>query len=383
MSFEFLLFDMDGVLLEPGGYHQSLRASVKRNGVLLGAPHTDLTEDEIAKFEALNITNEWDSVAICAALTLLHIWKIDPNIRLNSMQLTGQPVTLESPNFDSFLTKLLDGGHLPGETSYQFICNENSWLDPDQREHLWSILANCRDIYQSPTLPAHQETVLGSHTFHVHYKLTPKLNTESYLLKYDRPIMTDGQFIALNKWRENPNHIAGILTNRPSSTPSEYLSAPEAELGIELIGLQDLPYIGSGILGWYAVNHCQLPAHQFLKPNPVHTLTLLQRCLGNPLRESLASAVALWKKQGSRTDWEKLDQSRIVVFEDSIKGLISAKTACELLKDQGLNVELILIGVSNNTSKREVLRKVTPNLISNIKEIDWQAISSWYDLFVI
>lgn len=170
--------------------------------------------------------------------------------------------------------------------------------------------------------------------------------------------------------------MAGILTNRPSSTPPEYLSSPEAELGINLIGLQDLPYIGSGILGWFAVNQCQLSDHHFLKPNLVHALTLIQRCLGNSLIESLASAVALWKKQGSRSDWEKLDQSRIVVFEDSVKGLISAVSACELLKEQGLSIDLKLIGVSDNSIKRKVLREVTPNLIRNINEIDWQAISS-------
>lgn len=376
MSLKLLLFDMDGVLLEPNGYHQSLRASVKRNGVLLGAPNTNLTEDQIARFEALNITNEWDSVAICAALTLMHIWQFDPYIRLDGFRPPGLPITQESPNFDSFLTKLPDGGHLPGKTSYHFLCDKNPWLNPSQQAHLWSILANCRDIYQSPTLPAHQETVLGSPTFQDHYRLPPQLNTESYLLKYDRPILTERQILSLRKWQEDPNHMAGILTNRPSSTPPEYLSSPEAELGINLIGLQDLPYIGSGILGWFAVNQCQLSDHHFLKPNLVHALTLIQRCLGNSLIESLASAVALWKKQGSRSDWEKLDQSRIVVFEDSVKGLISAVSACELLKEQGLSIDLKLIGVSDNSIKRKVLREVTPNLIRNINEIDWQAISS-------
>lgn len=376
MSLKLLLFDMDGVLLAPGGYHQSLRASVKRNGILLGAPNTDLTEDQIARFEALNITNEWDSVAICAALTLVHLWQMDPNIRLDGLRPPKQPITLETPDFDPFLMTLPDGGHLPGKTSYRFLCNQYSWLNPNQREHLWSILANCRDIYHSLTLPAHQETVLGSRTFQEYYQLTPQLNTESYLLMYDRPIMTDRKFNALQKWREDPNHIAGIMTNRPSSTPPEYLSAPEAELGIKLIGLRDLPYIGSGILGWFAVNNCQLPDHHLLKPNPVHALSLIQHCLGTSLGESLQSAVALWKNQGTNSNWDELDQAKIVVFEDSVKGLRSVETACELLKKNGLSIDLTLVGVSDNPIKRQALEEQTPNLIKSINEIDWQAISS-------
>jgi hypothetical protein len=73
--------------------------------------------------------------------------------------------------------------------------------------------------------------------------------------------MTDQQYILLREWLKLPNHKAGILTNRPSRSPDGYLSSPEAELGMALIGLEDLPYVGSGILAWFAVNNCQLPDH--------------------------------------------------------------------------------------------------------------------------
>jgi len=367
---------MDGVLLKPEGYHKSLATSVHRFGQALGAPSTTITEDQIARFEALNITNEWDSLAICVALTLVHLWQINGKIRLNGIEPKAIPLTHERPDFDGFLKTISDGGHLPGVTAYHFLIDQNPWLSTDQRAHLGILLENCRDIYQSLTLPSHQETVLGSRTFEVHYNIKPKLNTESYLLLYDQRLMTKEQYRRLREWLINPDHHAGILTNRPSRTPPGFLSAPEAELGIELIGLNDLPYVGSGILGWYAATHCQLDDHTLLKPNPVHTLTLLQRCLGRSLIDSLQAAVALWQGSDSLSDWQPLDHAKIIVFEDSAKGLYSGKAACNFINKLGLEIDLTLVGIAKNTIKLAALDQVSSFNIENINQIEWEKITS-------
>ncbi|MBW6464889.1 MAG: hypothetical protein K0B06_00100 [Brevefilum sp.] len=370
-SYQLILFDMDGVLLQPRGYHTALQTSVKRIGQALGVPQTELTDNQIARFEALNITNEWDSVAICAALILIHVWQVDPSPRLDGMSPCPRVISDKKPNFDNFLMHLPDGGDIPGVTTYTFLLEQNPWLNNDQRAHLWRILSHCRDIYQSLTLPAHQETVLGSENFTEHYHLPPRFDTHSYLSQYDRAIMTDQQLLLLREWLEHPNHKAGIMTNRPSRSPDGYLSSPEAELGTALIGLDDLPYVGSGVLAWFAVNHCQLPDHSLLKPNPVHALALLQRCLGQPLTTSIECAVSLWQGQTDVHNWQWLNNAKIVAFEDSVKGLQSVKGACRLLEALGIVVSCKLVGVGKNPIKLAALDTISHNTIESVNQVNW------------
>lgn len=368
---QLILFDMDGVLVEPHGYHTALKATVKRTGQALGVPQAELTENQIARFETLNITNEWDSAAICAALILIHVWQFDPYLRLVGMEPCPHVISNQKPNFDSFLKHLPDGGDVPGETAFTFLLDHHSWLNQDQRDHLWTILSQSRDIYQSLTLPAHQETVLGSQTFSEHYRLPPQFDTQSYLLQYDRPIMTDRQYALLRNWLHHPCHKAGIMTNRPSRSPDGYLSSPEAELGTALIGLDDLPYVGSGLLAWFAVNNCKLPDHALLKPNPVHALTLLQRCLGQPLTTALERAVSLWYGQANFEDWQSLSHAKIIVFEDSSKGMQSACEARTLLDELGVRIEVKLVGVSHNPIKLAAFDSISHYNITSINQIDW------------
>lgn len=373
---QLILFDMDGVLLEPGGYHQALRDSVRRIGQAIGAPNIDLTHEQIARFEALSITNEWDSVAICAALTLCHIWQYDANIRLNGLKIHHRQITADAPDFDEFLLILPDAGPLPGKSTFDFLNEHYQWINPDQLAHLAEILLNCRDIYTSPTLPIHQEAVLGSTRFQRYYNLEPQLDTESYLSKYDRTILTADQHRAFRDWLSHPGHYAGIMTNRLNRSPSGYLSAPEAELGVELIGMSDLPCIGSGILGWYAVEKLNLPDHALLKPNPIHALALMQSCLGQGVSEALKIANSLVQSDGNLSDWKALDGAEIVIFEDSVKGLISAKSACTLLSELGLQITLTMVGVSNNPIKRAALEQYASYIIKDVNQISWFALFS-------
>lgn len=376
MSKKFILFDMDGVLLEPRGYYEALVASVERIGKALGAPNTTITSNQIARFEVLNITNEWDSLAICAALTLIHVWDFDGSMRLDGTMSDSSEITKEPPNFDVFLNTITSVGDLPGETTHQFLVDTHSWLNADQRAHLVEILHNCRDVYQSLTLPAHQETVLGSRTYEAHYNLKAKMNIESYLTKFDRPLLSGKHYDYFRDWLDHPDHHAGIITNRPSRNPPGYLSSPEAELGIELIGFEDLPYIGSGLLGWFAANHSQYPPHIFLKPNPVHTLALVQRCLGRNLIDSLHISVSLWQGSGTLTDWLALANSKIVIIEDSVKGLLSGKAAYQLIKALGIDVDLTLVGISQNQIKLDALEQVSTYNFSSINQIDWIEITA-------
>jgi hypothetical protein len=372
MSKEYLFFDMDGVLLKHGGYHQALRASVKRIGEALGAPQTEINTQQIAQFEALSVTNEWDSLAICAALILIEVWQFDGSIRLTE-EAKPKPSNIlpGKPNFQNFLDSFEEVGPLPGKSAWQKITDENKWLSFDQRDHLKAILFNCRDIYHSLTLPIHQETVLGSQAFQEHYQLKPKLNSESFLLKYDHPLLSFEQANQLKKWHNNGDHRIGIITNRPNATPTGFISAPEAELGAKLVGLDGIPLLGSGILNWYAEKQCSLPQHTFLKPNPVHALGLMQICEGQTPTEALRRSVSLWQGQATKSHWEMFEGARVSIFEDSVKGLQSGIAAKSLLKSLPVHIQLRLIGVTENSIKEKALLRVADRVIPTINQTQW------------
>jgi hypothetical protein len=372
MKKTIILFDMDGVLLRPLGYHTSLQTSIQRIGAALGAPNTRLHPDQIAKFEALSVTNEWDSLAICTALTLIYLWKINSSVRLDGLAPRGETLSSDTPAFDNFLSTFHSVGHEPGHAAYHQLLEAHSWLNNAQKKHLSAILHHSREIYVSLTLPGYQETVLGSKTFESHYGLKPQLEIESFLSKYDQPIMDKTQYTALQKWLATPDHLAGILTNRPSACPSGYLSSPEAELGEQCISLQDLPLLGSGMLAWFASTQLHFPDYVFLKPHPVHSLGLLQIILGRPANTALENAYALTKGHGQRSDWTVLEDAKIIVFEDSAKGLACAIAAREALMTIGTKVKLNLVGVTTNPDKTSALQPLANQIIPDINHVQWE-----------
>jgi hypothetical protein len=371
MKNKIILFDMDGVLLIPGGYREALKTSVKRIGLALGIPFSDLNDEHIARFEALSVTNEWDTLAICTALILLEVWRSNPQVRLNSLAPNQEIYSDQPPQFDEFLETFSDVSSLPSCSAYEKIIKDNLLLDKGQKSALRNILFTARDIYKSPILWSHQETVLGSKAFQENYQLSTQLGSKSYLLAYDQPAMTPDRAKNLRNWVSHPDHFAGILTNRPSGTPPGYLSSPEAELGAELIGMSDLPILGSGMLGWFAATHCELPEYTFLKPNPVHALALMQMCYGEPATKALQLANHLWHGSGDQKDWLKFNHSEMIVFEDAVKGLQSGLNAKEILAQNEILVDLKLIGISENSIKKAALQRVADQVFPDINEIDW------------
>ncbi len=371
---KFALFDMDGVLLNPQGYHQSLQTNVKRIGQSLGAPNTELSSKQIARLEALGITNEWDSLAICSALTFLFLWKFDPHLSLKSLSRDTRILSEERPDFDSFIENFNLQGDLPCQEAAEFIFDSYDHITNKQRTVLEKILLNSRDLTKSPILATYQETVLGSALFEKNYGLRPALNSESYLLLHDQPVIHHERYHAFQSWLRMPAHKAGIMTNRPSRTPKGYQSSPEAELGAKRVALEDLPILGSGLLAWYARTQLNLPDFSLIKPNPVHTLALLQMCLGRPAIESIRIAVALWKENSVQDKWSPFHGSQIIIFEDAAKGLISGERAQALLQANEIPVELKKFGVTRNSKKIQALVPIADAIIPDLNAIDWKTI---------
>ena len=167
----------------------------------------------------------------------------------------------------------------------------------------------------------------------------------------DTRVMTDAKLAEFQTWLADPDHKAGILTNRPCKTPPGYLSSPEAEIGAQFVGLPGLPLMGSGTLAWFAETQLHVPDHLLFKPHPLHALGLLQLILGQSVEDSLQIANDLLEGRGDRTDWETLDGARVTVIEDTFKGLACGLASQKALAKIDIPIHLQLIGISKTSRK--------------------------------
>jgi hypothetical protein len=349
------LFDMDGVLLTPGGYHKALAETILMAGKALGFYNLQVDEEDIAVFEACGVTSEWDSAAICAALLLHRRWTIDPMGELPA-SLVGShpaPIDLSPPEFQGFFKSLKQTpgqAWLPLDYAEQAIFNQDGHLTNHQLHSLKRVLRSAREIGQSPTHQVFQEFVLGSELYSRYYHLNPQLHTESYLLKYDQSNWSSPSYKKFIDWMEVTDNFAAILTNRPSLMPGNLEGTPEAEIGAELVGLTQVPIVGWGGISWLGLQRGENP-QLFCKPAPVHALAAMLVAQGSSIENSLQAALDLVIEGRIHPELKKLEGARVCVFEDSTGGFASALAAQEILQKIGFSLQLHLIGITKNDQK--------------------------------
>jgi len=357
-----LLFDMDDVLLKPGGYHRALQQTVRLVAACLGFPPLDFDEADILAFESSGVYSEWDTAAICAALLLKRAWWVNPSIRLptDARQQSGASLAIPPPNFRRFAA-LLGRTELaslrPLERAERLLLSRRDNYTPDQAQQLRSILRNARSAEGSLTHCIFQELVLGSQVYTQTYALPAMLDSPSYLNLYDRPLISPQEAHGLIQWLEHPDRWGAIFTSRPSRPLPGVFSTPEAELGAALVGLEQLPILGLGGLLWLSKQR-QAGAQAFVKPSPVHVLSALLLALGIPLQTCLEEAASLALEGKASSLWSGLEGARVLVFDDSPAGLESAVSAAARLHAAGVMLQIELIGIAADAAKVEVLHRI-------------------------
>ncbi|MFO7944397.1 MAG: hypothetical protein R6U51_08900 [Anaerolineales bacterium] len=368
-----LLFDMDGVLLEPRGYHRALQETVQTIGESLGFKNPQLSQKEIYAFEAAGITSEWDSAAIILGLMMREIWQTQPEMNPPDT-LPPTPTgsrTRQPPQWRAFLTKLgkqEETQRTPRERAAEFLKKD---LSSDKQEMIENLVAGAHEARRSITHRTFQEFVLGSERFQKVYQLRPQFNCRSYLEQYDRPLLSSHSSKKLSDWLNNEGQSSAILTNRPSQPLEDHFGTPEAEMGAALVGLEDLPIIGHGEIAWLAEEREQ-PLGHVRKPSPVHTLAALLVSLGTPKLHALQASDEFVHDKQAGEIWQNLHQNTVYVFEDTPPGFQSARSAQEILDTAGFNLDLRLIGIAVDEEKGGVLRnwggKVYPNIDLALRE---------------
>ncbi len=167
-------------------------------------------------------------------------------------------------------------------------------------------------------------------------------------------------------WIDQPDHAAVIFTNRPSSPPDGFFDTPEAEFGRQVVGLDAVPIIGGGGVGWLATQQ-GLDLGQFLKPSGVHALAALAMVLMGDQAKALTAALGV-QSGHSNPEFDRLQGAQVYVFEDSVKGLLSASEACKRLAGLGIQLDLTPLGISPPGPKRGRLEEYGAPVFDSLSE---------------
>lgn len=342
----FLIFDMDGVLLEPVGYHRALQETVRLAGIAIGYGEVQLTDEQITQFEALGISSEWHSSALCMAVMVLETQNGAAGDEENS-----QPVSLDFKDLFAALAvqPMQESALRRGVAAIEELAAQSGI----PVELVNGLVAQSESIQHSPTLNWFQELILGSDNYTSIYQKEPQFRTESYLMQYDQLQLNEAHASNVLKWAERPGHGAAIMTNRPSRGPSGFSGMPDAEMGAQLVGLASLPLVGKGETLWLAA-HTGRPAEYFAKPTWKHGLAAILVAGGWSVEESL-KFVATQPAEWNTSALNFFQDSKVTVFEDTPGGLVAVQEAADLLNGLGLHVEVQKIGIAKEVAKRSTL----------------------------
>jgi len=379
-----LLFDLDGVLVKPGGYRTASRDTLLHFIAEMGVEVNLPGEDDLSHYEAFTITNEWDMVPLSLAIILDSIYQhtgispVQPNLMqcLDAVRNCGLkrfevdylaaidklPALLRPHTIPS--QAILSGcvGNLAGDL-FKFI--------PQMALH--ELLANTRDVRSSPTTRIFQQMILGCETFRRTYGLQVEIQSESYLQTLDRPLLSpESRDILCEGMQEERFYCAG-LTLRPSLPPVENkngnaIYSPETEMARYFIGLDRMPIIGYGEMNWLA-DQLGLEADSLIKPAPYQALTALASALHWDLSTAYRWVGDILKDpfhiDGSL--FGSSDEIELHIFEDSIVGILACQRAAEILSKQ-FKVRIHEHGIGNHPVKVAALQSVGASIYADINQ---------------
>lgn len=385
-SHRAFIFDIDGVLVDPKGYRKAVQTTQAYFIHAMGLSDGLLVDDGIyGLFEACRVTSEWDMVPLALAILLEEILEKHPELsRYKKLDDCIQAIRHippdRLPRKIDYVTPIqalsthINPGNYPADQVLKLAqCNTSGLEEPKVSEfHIFPALAqtpildillgHTRDIESSATTRLFQQYSLGSQAFEQTYGLSADVQTSSYLLEYDQPLLSKPLSQTLFR-----HYLAGELaicayTMRPSLPPVEIQTdikkgySPEAEMGLKLVSLTDIPLIGYGRIH-YLAQQAGLPTENMLKPSPLQAIAAILAAISGKELYALHTALKVQQgKQGALDALSLADEFNIHIFEDSAGGIVAMQSAAEVLAQFGMKVEVYPYGISNHPEKEAALR---------------------------
>ncbi len=390
------LFDVDGVLVQPLGYRAAVRATVEDIAHRLGINGAAPDDETIAVFEAQGITCEWDMIPMTLAVLL------EDFLRQTGAELNldlFQSACASIPNFPHrrlqpdyaaafrALGQFSQPGEAPADTL--LLACQNGLAD-----HLFPRLSRqgiMRDLLRFTRRPAQSLTTrifetyaLGNEVFGQSMRLPPEVQSVSTLSAYDRPLLSPQMCARLLSAEKQGRVRSAAYTARPSLplSPSEEplaVFAPEAEMALRLVGLDEIQLVGSGQMG-EAAARLHEREDRLTKPAPYHALTAAAAALSGSRSGALEWIVQVYRffEKGAQQPPLLINsvplppRFELHIFEDSPAGMRGGIEAAGLFAEMGCHAQLVLWGISDHAEKQAALQqagaKVYPDINSALAD---------------
>jgi hypothetical protein len=380
-----LLFDIDGVLIHPQGYKESLRATVDYFAAQMGQSPVGLTYEENAFFEACGMTNEWISGPMVVAAMLVDAVSQRPDLARPTLDETlaairESGICIRRPELIGLSREVLARNPEGVHTEEPVL----AYLAERAVPALHAVLSELLEDIHPPDAPVariFQHYTLGHELFAETYGMPPEFETESFLVKEDRSALTPEIKRRLQDLIAADNYGMVALTARPSLPPADLSPEeratldrerypPEGELALELLGLEaDLPLIASGRMIWLSTQRNQ-GSHTYVKPSPVHALAAIGAARTGHEKAALEAAATLVEEGCLEEPLARLEgeTTRVVVFEDATGGIQAGRRAVEMLNAAGIEAGFEAVGVAPEESKREALSKAADRVARDVNE---------------
>ncbi len=375
-TIKILLFDMDGVLVQPGGYGAGADVTLK---YFLDKFHLPVYADDHRMrvwFEAAGVSSEWDMVPITLAVILDRVLGFCPseqplqNFEQVSRHFEKVVIPETEFKFQSIVQTLqphFSRQPAPADAILDLIqSDEGGRIFPALKIHpdlARLILRHSRDEGNSAVNRIFQNYVLGDKIFKQVYGNEAEFEAESVLLKYDRPLLLPEWQKRILQLRQEKKVFPVVYTARPSATPREKQDgqlgySPEAEMALSLLGLETVPVVGYGRLV-YTGSVYGVDADSLVKPSPFQALAAVMAAWSGREWESLQWAMKIYNQQSHDHDANDVLPLKfeLHVFEDSAGGIRAVKHAAEILRGIGYDVRFFGWGIATVEEKIKTLEK--------------------------
>ena len=387
-----LLFDVDGVLIEDRGYRAGVMATINHFSRLMGQ-HARAPDDiTINLLHAHGYTNEWDICPFAVGMLIVSALRERPDLELAPAPFGGiliqfRTMQLTALNYEAWITRTHGRTGRPSERALAVLGEalaDLSLSDATRQtatDALKELLSDPYDFANATVTQVFQEYVLGSSLFEEVYRRRPRFDVPSLLYDEDRAAIQPAARSTLLKLQKERGACICVYTARPSLPPSDLADwlldaghapvgfSPEAELGLQLIDLPDLPLIAMGRMQWLAAK-VGSKVEYLTKPAPVQALAAIFAAVTHSESDALLRAYRLVSEGDSTSMPVALWREPVEIWlvEDAVLGIHSAIGAVDLLHKRGVTARLHALGVATGGPKAEALGGLCEAIFPTVNE---------------
>jgi hypothetical protein len=381
-----LLFDVDGVLIEDGGYFAALMATLNYFNELMGAAPIVFGLPDRDQFQSRGYVNEWDLCPLCAGILIVETLARQPDLILCLApfedflrQFSGVNVPQLKDVAWPYLEQIDRLQGKPVERARDMLLNALAQLSlrADTRSATENLLremfSQTHDVDRAPVTQIFQEFVIGSRLYAESYQLPPRFSAPSVLATEDRSLISAAAQAKLAEWATTDRVKVCVYTARPSLPPADdpdhipHLGySPEAELGMQLLGM-DYPLIATCRVQWLAAK-VNVPFESVTKPAPIQALAAIGAALTHEEANSLLAAQALVARGKLIGPLAHLKDctTHVWIVEDGILGMQATHGAIDLLQRSGLDVHAHAIGIAAVGPKADALAPLSERVLPDV-----------------